>query len=254
MLKGRRDRHHRLGLLIPLTVALIASPIQFYFGDLAARKVADHQPAKFAGMECIYKTGTDQAEHIGGICTDGEVKGGITIPGFDSWLVGFSTDTKVTGLDSFPAKNRPPANTLLHLAFDFMVGIGSAFIALGLWVGFVWWRKRDIPKTDWFLRIVSVCGIAAVLTLWSGWIVTEVGRQPWIVQGYQRTADAVTPAGGIWFAFAAVLLLYAALGTVAILVIRKMAARWREGGEVTDEGAPYAPPVSGAAAGTGGGG
>ncbi len=243
MLKGRRDRHHRLGLLIPLTVALALAPVQFMVGDTAAREVADKQPAKFAGMECIHKTGRDQTEYLGGRCTSTGVKGGIGIPGLDSFLVGFSTNTKVTGLDAFPPKNRPPANTLLHLAFDFMVGVGSAFIALGAWVAFVWWRKRDIPRTVWFLRIISVCGVAAVLTLWAGWIVTEVGRQPWIVQGYMRTADAVTPANGIWYSLAIVLVLYTALGTTAILVLRRMARRWRERGPEVEQGTPYAPPV-----------
>jgi cytochrome d ubiquinol oxidase subunit I len=243
MLKGRRDRLHRLGLLIPLTIGLVASPLQFLVGDTAARAVADHQPAKFAGMECIDKTGTHQTEYIGGICTSDGVKAAIPIPDLDSFLVGFNTDTKVTGLDSIPPQNRPPANTLLHLSFDTMIGICTAFIALGAWLAWVWWRRRDIPKTVWFLRVVAVSGAAAVLSLWCGWIVTEVGRQPWIVQGFMRTADAVTPAQGIWFAFAAVLLLYAAVGTVAILVLRAMSRRWREGAEEPEGGTPYAPPV-----------
>ena len=116
-----------------MTVALALSPVQFLVGDTAAREVADNQPAKFAGMECIQKTGRDQTEYLGGRCSSSGIKGGIGIPGLDSFLVGFSTNTKVTGLDAFPPKNRPPANTLLHLAFDFMVGVGSAFIALGAW-------------------------------------------------------------------------------------------------------------------------
>src|SRR5215813_1882177 len=99
MLKGRRDRLHRLGLIIPLTIACIATPIQLFVGDTAAREVADHQPAKFAGMECIQKTGTHQTEYIGGVCTSDGVKGAIGIPGLDSLLVGFSTDTKVIGLE-----------------------------------------------------------------------------------------------------------------------------------------------------------
>ncbi len=82
-----------------------------------------------------------------------------------------------------------------------------------------------------------------MIALWCGWIVTEVGRQPWIVQGFMRTADAVTPAKGIWFAFAAVLLLYAAVGTAAILVLRAMSRRWREGTEEPEGGTPYAPPA-----------
>ncbi len=240
MLKGRRDRLHRLGLLIPLTIGLIATPIQLFVGDTAAREVADHQPAKFAGMECIQETGGHQTEWLGGICTSDGVKAGIGIPDLDSFLVGFSADSKVTGLNDIPDDEQPPANTLLHLAFDLMVGIGSALLALGAWFAVVWWKRRDIPKTPWFLRVVAVSGIASILALWCGWIVTEVGRQPWIVQGYMRTSEAVTEADGIWFTFALVLLIYAALGTIAVMVLRSMSRRWREG-DAEDVQGPYAP-------------
>jgi len=250
MLKGRRDRLHRLGLLIPLTIGLIATPIQLFVGDTAAREVADHQPAKFAGFECIQKTGTHQTEYLGGICTSDGVKGAIPIPDLDSFLVGFSADTKVIGLNDIPKDERPPANTMLHLAFDTMVGIGSALLLLGLWVAWSWWKKRDIPATPWFLRIVSVTGAGAILALWCGWIVTEVGRQPWIVQGYMRTEEAVTEAGGIWFSFGLVLILYAGLGTGAILVLRRMSKRWREGGSSAEVESPYSPTGTGGEAGT----
>jgi cytochrome d ubiquinol oxidase subunit I len=247
MLKGRRDRLHRLGLLIPLTIACIVTPIQLFVGDTAARAVADHQPAKFAGMECIQKTGDDQTEYVGGICTESGVKAAIPIPDLDSFLVGFSADTKVTGLNDIPKDERPPANTMLHLAFDAMVGIGTALLVLGLWLLLSWWKKREIPQTPWFLRAVAISGAGAVLALWCGWIVTEVGRQPWIVQGYMRTSEAVTSAKGIWFSFAFVLLLYAAIGTIAIKVLRRMSRRWREG-TADPEGTPYAPPTGGAGA------
>jgi cytochrome bd ubiquinol oxidase subunit I len=238
MLRGRRDRMHRLGLLIPLTIACIATPVQIFVGDTAAREIADHQPAKFAAMECIQETGPNQTEYIGGICTDDGVKGAIGIPGLDSFLVGFSTDTVVTGLDQIPDDEEPPAHTLLHLSFDAMVGIGTALLGLAAWLAFVWWRRRDIPRTPWFLRAVAVSGAAAIVALWCGWIVTEVGRQPWIVQGYMRTEEAVTEAEGIWFAFAGIVLLYAALGTGLVLVLRAMSRRWREGEEAET---PYAP-------------
>jgi cytochrome bd ubiquinol oxidase subunit I len=241
MLKGRRDRLHRLGLLIPLTIACIATPIQLFVGDTAAREVADHQPAKFAGFECIEETGTHQTEYLGGICTDDGVTGAIGIPDLDSFLVGFSADTKVIGLDDIPEDQRPPANTLLHLSFDAMVGIGTALLGLGAWLAFVWWRRRDIPRTPWFLRAVAVSGAGAIIALWCGWIVTEVGRQPWIVQGYMRTSEAVTEADGLWFSFALVLLVYAALGTTAILILHAMSRRWREEGATTEGDTPYAP-------------
>jgi cytochrome bd ubiquinol oxidase subunit I len=242
MLRGRRDRYHRLGFVIPFTIAAIATPIQLFVGDTAARAVADDQPAKFAGFECIYKSGDDQAEHIGGICHDGKVSGGVSIPGLDSLLVGFSTGTYVKGLDQIPDDAEPPANTMLHLAFDTMVGVGTALFLLAVWFAITWWRRRDLPATPWFLRIAALAGVGAILALESGWIVTEVGRQPWIVYGFMRTSEAVTPAQGIWFVFALTMLLYVGLAVTAITVLRALSRRWREG--VPEEGGeiPYGPP------------
>jgi cytochrome d ubiquinol oxidase subunit I len=244
MLKGRRDRLHKLGLLIPLVIACVATPLQLFVGDTAARAVAKDQPSKFAGMECIQETGGHQTEYVGGICTASGVKVAIPIPDLDSLLVGFNPDTKVIGLNSIPKDERPPANTLLHLAFDTMVGIGSALLLLGPWLLWSFWKKRDIPRTPWFLRAVAVSGAGAILALWSGWIVTEVGRQPWIVYQKMRTSEAVTHAGGIWFTFGLLLLLYATIGTVAVLVLRRMSRRWREAGgaDAEDTAAPYSPP------------
>src|SRR5438552_6195370 len=189
MLRGRRDRYHRLGLLIPLTVAAIATPIQFAVGDTAARSIAHDQPVKFAAMECVQQTSTDVTEYIFGRCTSSGTKGGIGIPGFDSFLVGWSTSTQVTGLDSVPSDDRPPANTMLHWAFDTMVGICTVLIGLALWLGLGWWRKKDFPQTKWFLRACAVSGVAAVVALECGWIVTEVGRPPWIGVDGMRTAE-----------------------------------------------------------------
>jgi cytochrome d ubiquinol oxidase subunit I len=240
MLRGRRDRHHRLGLLIPLTMAVIITPIQFAVGDTAARAIAKDQPIKFAAMECVQETHTHVTEYLGGRCTSDGVKGGIGIPGLDSWLVGFSTDTKVIGLDTVPPDDRPPANTMLHWAFDAMVGICSVLILLGLWLGIAWWRKRDIPTTPWFLRATAVSGVAAIVALECGWIVTEVGRQPWIVYEVMRTEDAVTDASGVPITLGVVFVVYALLGTATVMVLRAMSARWREA-EGDDVDVPYGP-------------
>jgi cytochrome d ubiquinol oxidase subunit I len=213
-------------------------------GDSAARAIAKDQPIKFAAMECVEKTSTDVTEYIFGRCTSDGVKGGIGIPGFDSFLVGWSTSTKVTGLDTVPAADRPPANTMLHWAFDTMVGICTMLIALGLWLAVVWWRKRNIPKTKWFLRGVAVSGVLSIVALECGWIVTEVGRQPWVVYNVLRTKDAVTHANGIWIEFIAVVLLYTALGVALAIVLRTMARRWRaEAVEEQDSDVPYGPAV-----------
>ena len=164
------------------------------------------------GMECVQQTHTHVTEYIYGRCTSDGIKGGIGIPGFDSWLVGFSTDTKVTGLDTVPPDDRPPANTMLHWAFDTMVGIGTALMGLALWLAFAWFRRRDIPRSHWFLRAVAVSGIGAIVAMECGWIVTEVGRQPWVVYNVMRTKDASTGASGVWVTFSIALVLYTVLG------------------------------------------
>ena len=214
MLRGRRDRLHRLGLLIPLTIACIATPIQLFVGDTAARAVADHQPAKFAGMECIQETGADQTEYVGGICTERRGQGGDRDP--RPRLLPGRLQRRHRGHrpQRHPGRRtaaRPtPCSTSPSTRWS---GSASALLLLGALA-----RLRSggggatSRATPWFLRAVAISGAGAILALWCGWIVTEVGRQPWIVQGYMRTAEAVTEAEGIWFAFAGVLLLYAALG------------------------------------------
>jgi cytochrome bd ubiquinol oxidase subunit I len=240
MLRGRHDRYHRLGLLIPLTVACIATPIQFAVGDSAARAIANDQPIKFAAMECVQQTSTHVTEYIYGRCTSDGVKGGIGIPGFDSFLVGWSTSTQVTGLDTVPPDDRPPYNTMLHWAFDTMVGICTALIALGAWLGLAWLRRRDIPRTVWFLRATAISGVLAVVALECGWIVTEVGRQPWIVYNVMRTEDAVTNANGVGVTFGLIILLYIVLGAALVVTLKAMSRRWRQQ-EEEDTEVPYGP-------------
>jgi cytochrome d ubiquinol oxidase subunit I len=124
-----------------------------------------------------------------------------------------------------------------------MVGIGFALLGLGLWFAIAWWRRRQLPATPWFLRAAALAGVAAIVALESGWMVTEIGRQPWIVVGFMRTADAVTPAQGIWFVFAFTLFIYVGLAVIAAVVLRGMARRWRESDEAEPElEAPYSPP------------
>ena len=215
----------------PFTVAAIATPIQLFVGDTAARSIADDQPAKFAAMECIYKGGPDQTEYLGGICVDGQVKGGIGIPGLDSFLVGFSKNTNVTGLNQIP-QERPAARPddaapLLrpdggdrHRALPARRLVRDHLVAAAGTCRHTMVPARPRRSRGWRRWWRCECG----------WIVTEVGRQPWIVNGYMRTADAVTPAQGIWWVFGVTMALYAALAVIAIAVLRGLSRRWREGG------------------------
>jgi cytochrome d ubiquinol oxidase subunit I len=122
-----------------------------------------------------------------------------------------------------------------------MLASGSALALLSVWFLFVWWRRRDLPKTKWFLRACAVAGLASFVALESGWVLTEVGRQPWVVYGFLRTADAVTKAPGIWGSFAIVVAIYGAVGIGTLLVLRGMSRRWRAGEKDEHLPGPYAP-------------
>jgi cytochrome bd ubiquinol oxidase subunit I len=241
-LRGRRDRYHRLGILIPFTVAAIATPLQLVMGDTIARWLANNQPVKFAAMEVVTTSGSDQPEILlGRYDSDSNtVSGGIRIPGLNSILTGGSRDTYVQGLDAVAAGDRPSNVNIVHWAFDVMVGIGTLLLLLVIWFAIVYWRRRDIPKSRLFLWVAAASGILTYIAIEAGWIVTEVGRQPWIIYNTVRTADAVTNSDGIWVSFAVVATLYTALGIATVLALRAMSRRWRRQ-EIADESAPYGP-------------
>jgi cytochrome d ubiquinol oxidase subunit I len=121
-----------------------------------------------------------------------------------------------------------------------MVGVATALLGLVAWFAVGWLRRRDLPRTPWFLRAVAVSGVAAILALECGWIVTEVGRQPWIVYNVMRTEDAVVGANNIWITFSIAVVLYTALGIATVLILREMARRWRTG-EIGEAEVPYGP-------------
>jgi cytochrome d ubiquinol oxidase subunit I len=223
MLRGRRDRRHRLGLLVPLTFAAVLTPVQIGVGDWIANTVADNQPAKLAAMEAQYETTTGASLSLGGLYYDDELHYAVEIPYGLSLLIHHDPDGEVLGLEEFPADERPPVN-VVHLAYNAMVGIGSGLLLLAAVFGWSWWRRRDIPQTPWFLRAVAVSGVGAIVAMEAGWVTTEVGRQPWIVYGILRTADAVSPAPGLYLGFYAVVVIYLLLTALTVFVLRRLAA------------------------------
>jgi cytochrome bd ubiquinol oxidase subunit I len=246
MLRGRRDRYHHLGFIIAFTVGAVATPIQIGIGDGLARWVYDNQPVKFAAIELVPTTSSDVPETLlGHLNSDGTVSGGIPIPGLASWLSDPSTGraTVVQGLDSVPPDQRPTVRqtNIVHLCWDIMVGLGTLLFLLSVWYAVSWIFRRRMPQTKWFLRAAVVAGPAAVITLEAGWVVTEVGRQPWIVYNYMKVEDAVTGNTGVWITFFAVVILYALVGTATILVLRGMSRRFRKAEGFSDQDIPYGP-------------
>jgi cytochrome d ubiquinol oxidase subunit I len=222
MLRGRRDRYHRLGLLIPLTAGAIIAPFQIVAGDWAARMVATHQPIKLAAMEGLSTTSRGAPEALGGVFYNGTLHYALKIPDGLSILAKLSPRARIEGLNSVAAAERPPLVNVVHLSFDLMVAIGFGLLALGAWLAWSWWQRRDVPATRWFLRAVAVSGVATVVAMELGWITTEVGRQPWIVYKVMRVAQAVNPAHGIQYGFWAVIAIYAVLTVATIGVLRHM--------------------------------
>ena len=223
-LRGRRDRYVRVAMAVPLVVAAAVAPAQVLVGDWAAREVAKHQPTKLAAFEGLGRTQAGAPLHMGGWYDDdsGEVRYGLRIPKLLSLLAHHDPNATVEGLDRVPPEDRPPVN-VVRLAFFTMVGIGTLMALFGVWLLLVWWRRRELPEGRWFLRVVAALGPLSVVALISGWVTTEVGRQPWVVYGRMRTEEAVTGAGGIPLGYAALVVIYAALAAVTWWLLRRLA-------------------------------
>jgi cytochrome bd ubiquinol oxidase subunit I len=247
MLRGRSDRYHRLGFTIAFTVAAVATPVQMGVGDGLARWVYNNQPVKFAAIELVPTTSSDVPETLlGRLNEDGTVTGGVPIPGLASWLSdpGTGRSTVIQGLDTVPADERPTIRqtNIVHLAWDVMIGLGTLLLLLSLWYGASWLFRRRIPRSKWFLRAAACSGVAGVIAMEAGWVVTEVGRQPWIVYNYMKVEEAATSNTGVWITFIAVFVLYAALAVTTVLVLRSMSRRFRRAGGFVDHDTPYGPP------------
>jgi cytochrome bd ubiquinol oxidase subunit I len=227
LLRGRRDRYHRAGLIVPLAVVAIVAPTQLLVGDWAARTVAENQPVKLAAMEGLDETTEGASLTVGGVYLDGKVYGGVAIPDLLSLLAFHDPDAEVEGLDTVPADDRPPVAWVRN-AFQVMVGIGTLLALIAVW--FLWsrWRRGALPTSRWFYRAVVVAGPLGIVALIAGWIVTEVGRQPWIVYELMRTEEAVTGAEGIPVGYATLAVVYAGLIAVVLFLLRRLARQGPE--------------------------
>jgi cytochrome d ubiquinol oxidase subunit I len=229
MLKGRRDAYHRRGMAVGLVIGLVLAPVQIAVGDLAAKLVADRQPVKLAAMEGQWESQAHAPLHIGGIPLPWreETILALEIPGGLSWLAYGRTDAVVEGLKVVPPADRPNV-VLVHLAFQLMVAIGFGLLGLGAWALIARLRGGRLPDGRWFLRAVAMAGPAAFVAIETGWIVTEVGRQPWIVQGVMRTSEAVTTRPGVGLHLAATIGIYLLLAFACVKLLLQLARKPRD--------------------------
>jgi len=214
---------HREALRVILPFALVASLIQPLIGDLSAKSVAQRQPEKLAAFEAHFETARGASLWIGGIPDEKAktVRYGIAVPKALSILAFADPDAEVRGLDAFPPEDHPPV-VVPHLAFQVMVGVGSLLLLFS-----VFWLAARKLRPQWlevplYLKSLVFLSPLGFLALEAGWVVTEVGRQPWILYHVIRTADAVTPVPGQAITFISIAILYGFLGLFSALVLSRL--------------------------------
>ncbi|NUO64988.1 MAG: cytochrome ubiquinol oxidase subunit I [Gemmatimonadaceae bacterium] len=220
LLRGASPAFHRRALLVALLVGAPAAILQPISGDISARLVARTQPVKLAALEGQWETERGAPLRIGGWPDERRerTRWALDIPRALSLLAFHDPDAEVKGLKAVPRADRPPV-AVVHLAFQAMVALGSALALVALLALVTLVRTREVPRGPWLLRALVVVAPFGVLATEAGWVVTEVGRQPWVVQGVLRTADAVTPMPGLVVPMILFTLLYLGLGAIVVALI-----------------------------------
>ncbi|MGH8355330.1 MAG: cytochrome ubiquinol oxidase subunit I, partial [Pseudomonas sp.] len=193
LLKGKRDPAVRMMFSMALWMALLVAPLQALVGDLHGLNTLAHQPAKIAAMEGHWETGRGVPLLLFGLPDqDQEItRYALGIPRLGSLILAHDWNGEIKGLKAWPKEDRPNA-PILFWSFRAMVGLGLLMILTGLIGGYLRSRGR-LYEAPWFQRLVLCMGPAGLLALLAGWVTTEVGRQPWVIYGLLRTADAVSP-------------------------------------------------------------
>jgi cytochrome d ubiquinol oxidase subunit I len=229
LLRGGSPAFHRRALVLALALGAPTAVLQPLSGDLSARTVAATQPLKLAALESVWRTQRGAPLLIGGLPdeTRQETRWALAIPYGLSLLAFHDPHAEVKGLESFPRTDWPPV-TVVHLAFQAMVALGTTMALVALWTGCAAWRRRDLSTQRWLLRALVVAAPFGFLATEAGWVVTEVGRQPWVVQGLMRTADAVTPMPGLIVPMLLFTLVYIGLGAIVATLIASMVRETEE--------------------------
>jgi cytochrome bd ubiquinol oxidase subunit I len=223
LLRGAARDFHARALTLALLVGVPAAVLQPISGDISARVVALTQPVKLAALEGQWETERGAPLRIGGWpdAAREETRWALEIPYGLSLLAFHDPGAEVRGLRSVPAADRPPV-AVVHLAFQVMVGLGSAMAIVSLWAAWTAWRGRAFAEQRPLLRALTIVAPFGFVATEAGWIVTEVGRQPWVVQGLMRTSDAVTPMPGLVVPLVVFTLLYLGLGAVVVALMASL--------------------------------
>jgi cytochrome d ubiquinol oxidase subunit I len=234
-----QNAFHRRALSVALTLGAPAAVLQPISGDISARQVAEWQPVKLAAMESHFETMAGAPLTIGGWpdLKTGETRYAIKIPNGLSLLAFHDPHAVVKGLKDFPREDWPNV-PIVHTAFQLMVALGTYLALVSLWVGWLAFRRRDLCGNRLLLRAVALAAPMGFIAIEAGWTVTEVGRQPWIIQGVLRTADAVSPMPGLVVPFLVFSLLYCFLGVIVAWLLYRQIIRSPKSTEWTRRYAP----------------
>jgi cytochrome d ubiquinol oxidase subunit I len=230
---------HRRALSAAMMLAAPAAVLQPISGDISARSVAARQPVKLAAMEAHFETMAGAPLTIGGFpdMQTGRTRYAIKIPYGLSLLAFHDPNAVVKGLNEFPRADWPNVR-IVHLAFQIMVALGTYLALVSLWAGWMAVRRRDLTASRSLLRAIALGGPMGFIAIEAGWTVTEVGRQPWIIQGVLRTADAVTPMPGLVVPFLLFTVLYCFLGVIVAWLLYRQIIRSPKSSEWTRVYAP----------------
>jgi cytochrome d ubiquinol oxidase subunit I len=220
LMRRGRNRFDEVAIGIALAVGGTAVLLQGVSGDALARMVARTQPVKLASLEGEFQTESGAPLRIGGLPDPSlrETKYAIEIPHGLSLLAFHRFDARVSGLDDFPQTDWPNV-PLVHIAFQVMVGLGSLLSLIALWGAWIAWRAAPVITHSLFLQVLRMATPIGFIALEAGWMVTELGRQPWIISGILRTKDAVTEFPDLQLPFLLVTILYCVLGCIAVWLL-----------------------------------
>ena len=220
IIRKKNIRFHYMAFRIAIVFGAVAAILQPLSGDISARDIAKRQPAKLAAMEAHFTTEKFAPLIIGGIpdAKTRTVNYAIEIPGLLSFMTYRDFNAEVKGLDKIPQADQPPV-AITHYAFQIMVGFGMLMMGIAVLYFIALIKMRKWFTKAWFLKLFAWATPIGFIALEAGWTVTEVGRQPWIIQGIMRTADAVTPMPGIRYTFYLFTAVYLSLSLVVIFML-----------------------------------
>jgi cytochrome d ubiquinol oxidase subunit I len=221
-LRERSSRFHRCAIVIALAVGGSAAVLQAISGDALARVTAINQPTKLAAMEGDFETRKGAPLRIGGLpdINTRQTKYAVEIPYGLSILAFHSPSAVVPGLDRTP-RNEWPNVLVVHIAFQIMVGIGTLLVGVSLLSALLGWKRRKLLSSDYFLKLLVLCSPLGFIALEAGWVVTEAGRQPWIIYHIMKTSEAVTTMPGLTNTLVLFTLLYLILAVIVIWLMAR---------------------------------